>query len=104
VNKREKGEIITVDRTGGVVQYLNSQKMLYLNDWQSLPEANGRYLFFLSSDDAKNPNYRLLTAYRLKEGKVNALDNNAEFQEFNGMSEADFIKLVLGKMQPEEKP
>jgi len=88
---------ITVDRAGGVVRYPNGQKVLYLLSWQNLPELNERYLFFLSSDDDKNPNYKILTAYQLKIGYVTALDNHPHFLEFNGMSETDFIKLVLSK-------
>jgi hypothetical protein len=96
-DKLRTGETITFDRTGGVVQYPNGQKMLYLNDWQSLPEVNGRYVIFLTKDDDQNPNYCILTAYQLKDGKVTALDNHPDFREFSGMSETDFIKLVLSK-------
>ena len=77
--------------------YPNGQKILYLIDWQDLPEPAGRYVFFLSKDDDKNPNYKILTAYQLKDDKVTALDNHPDFREFNGMSKTDFIKLVLSK-------
>lgn len=93
----QTGTIITADRTGGVVQYPNNQKMLYLNDWQDLPEVNNRYVLFLSKDDDQNPNYRILTGYQLKKGNVAALDHAPRFSGFNGMTETDFVKLVLGK-------
>lgn len=95
--KLQTGENISVDRAGGRVRYANSQEILYLLDWQDLPEVNGRYLFFLSNDDDQNPNYKILTAYRLKNGKVTALDNHDDFREFNGKSETDFIKLILSR-------
>jgi hypothetical protein len=95
--KLQTDEIITIDRAGGVVQYPNAQKILYLLDWQDLSEVNGRYVIFLNNDNDQNPNYKLLTAYQLKNGKVTALDNHDDFREFNRMSETDFIKLVLSK-------
>lgn len=93
--KWQTNELITIDRAGGVVQYPSGQKVLYMNDWQELPEVNARYVFFLNYEDAKNPNYKLLTAYRLENNKVTALDNHPDFREFNGKSETDFINLVL---------
>lgn len=95
--KTQTGEVITIDRAGGIVRYPSGQKMLYLLDWQDLPEPAGRYIFFLNNDDAKNPNYKILTGYKLESGKVKALDNHAAFRKFNGMSETDFINLVLSK-------
>ena len=48
------GATITMDRTGGYVQYPSGQKVLYQNDWQDLPELNGRYMFFLNDDNNQN--------------------------------------------------
>jgi len=91
----QTGATVTMDRTGGYVQYPNGQRVLFLNDWQDLPELNGRYVLFLNDDNDQNPNYRLLTAYRLSNGKVRALDQHSRFHEFNGTSETDFIDRVL---------
>lgn len=95
--KHQTDEIITMDRAGGRVRYPNAQEILYSLDWQDLPEVNGRYVIFLNNDDEQNPNYKILTAYQLKNGKVKALDNHDDFREFNGISETDFIKLVSSK-------
>lgn len=95
--KIQTDEYITIDRAGGIVRYPSGQKILYSVDWQRLPEPNGRYLFFLINDDDQNPNYKILTAYQLKNDKVMALDNHPDFREYNGKGETDFIKLVLGK-------
>lgn len=94
---RKKGATITVDRTGGIVRYPHGQTMLYLNDWQDLPELGGRYLFFLNRDLNENTNYKILTAYQLNNSKVLALDKHADFHKFNGMSEKDVISLVESK-------
>lgn len=93
------GKTITVDRSGGVVNYPNGQKVLYLIAWQGFPEIGGRYLFFLDRTDDDNPNYRIITAYRLKDGTVTALDNPSNFLEFNGMKETEFTNLVLGQIE-----
>lgn len=101
--KLKTDEIITIDRAGGVVQYPNGQKILYLNDWQKLPETNARYVLFLENDNDQNPNYKLLTGYQIKSSKIIALDNHPEFSDLNGKSESDFINLVLKNKQADVK-
>lgn len=93
--KWQTNELITIDRAGGVVQYPSGQKVLYMNNWQKLPEVNARYVLFLNNEDAKNPNYKLLTAYQLENKRVTALDNHPDFREFDGKSETDFINRIL---------
>lgn len=93
--KLQTDEIITIDRAGGVVVYPNGQKVLYLNDWQRLPEINERYVLFLSKNESQNLNYKLLTGYKLKSNGVIALDNNPDFREYNEKSERDFINFIL---------
>lgn len=94
--KRElhKGQLVSADRRGGRVRYPNGQTILYSSNWQDLPEWPGRYLFFLGKDDGGSPNYKIITAYRLKNGKVSALDYDRSFRAFDGKDESDFIKLV----------
>jgi hypothetical protein len=98
--KLHLGQSIFVDRMGGGVRYSNGQTIHYLNSWQDLPESAGRYLLFLKNDDGKNPNYRIITAYRLKNDKVSALDYPRDFRKFDEMNESDFIKLVLSRNYP----
>jgi hypothetical protein len=90
----EAGQIIFVDRSGGRVRYPNGQTILYLNDGQDLPGATGRFIFFLDKDEGSSPNFRIVTAYRLNNETVSALDRGEKFQKFNGKSEKDFIKLI----------
>lgn len=92
-------EIVTMDRYGGVVRYANGQKMLYMNSGQRMPETDQRYLLFLDKDDEQNPNYKLITGYKLESGKVKALDNPNIFGKYDGMSEKEFINLVVDKKQ-----
>jgi hypothetical protein len=89
------GQLIEVDRAGGRVRYPNGAIIRYRNSWQDMPEPNERYLFFLDTEDRKNPNYKLITAYKLKDEGVSALDRRATFQEYNGRKKSEFMKLVL---------
>jgi len=91
--ERRVGETISFDRSGGFVRYPNGQKILYLNDWQDLPEINGRYVVFLDNKgNGKSPNYRLITAYKLQDEQVIPLDRTEIFAKFRGMTEKDFVK------------
>jgi hypothetical protein len=95
--KLKVGELIYADRSGGVVLYPNGQKILYLNDWQDLPERTKKYLLFLDREDDPNPNYRIITGYQLQDGSVTALDKYSIFTELNGTKVADLIRRVLNK-------
>lgn len=95
----KSGGTIAMDRAGGVVRYANGQKMMYMNDWQKMPETDQRYLLFLDKDDEQNPNYKLITGYKLENGKVTALDSPNIFGKHDGMSEKEFINLVVDKRQ-----
>lgn len=97
----KSGEILTVDRAGGVVNYPNGQRILYKNAGRDLPEASGRFLLFLANDEPGNPNYKIVTAYRFKDGKVTAVDTKSEQVAFNGRPEVDFISLVSSKQKQE---
>ncbi len=90
----QPGEIVSMDRAGGVVQYPNGQRVLYKHDWHDFPELNGRYVFFLNENNDQSPNYKLLTGYHLKENKVKALDFHSSFYKFNEMSETDFLNRI----------
>lgn len=93
------GETITMDRAGGIVRYPAGNKMLYMNGWQRMPKVNQRYLLFLDKDDEQNPNYKLITGYTLENGKVTSLDQSNIFGKYDGMSEKEFINLIVGKNQ-----
>ena len=90
----QAGQVVSADRLGGRVRYLNGAVMLYLNDWHDLPEPCGNYLFFLDGKDIENPNYKIVTAYLLKNEKVSPLDSGAKFREYSGRKKDDFIQLV----------
>ena len=93
----EIGGTITIDRAGGLVRYANGQQILYMNDWQQMPKINQHYVLFLDKDDEQNPNYKLITGYKLENGKVTALDSPNIFGKYDGMSEKEFINLVVDK-------
>ena len=85
---------MTADRLGGRVRYSNGAVILYRVDWHDLPEPNERYLFILDNENGKNPNYKLVTAYKLTDESVTALDDGAKFREHNGRKKSEFIKLI----------
>lgn len=95
-SKIANGSVITMDRTGGYVRYPNGQKVLYRFHGQGLPGAGGRYLVFLKADK-ESPNYIIVTAYELKEGKALALDTVIPSKEFTGTSD-NLVQLVRTKI------
>ena len=90
----QPGHVLSADRLGGKVRYSNGAVMLYLNDWQDLPEPFESYLFFLDNEGGKDPNYKIVTAYKTKDDNVTALDSAGKFREHNGRKKDEFIKLA----------
>jgi hypothetical protein len=92
-NKVKPKDFVIADREGGAVRYANGQIITYGSSTKGLPKLKSRYVLFLTSPD-NSPNYRILTVYELREGKVIPLDIEIPFGKFKGISEMDFIKKV----------
>ncbi|MCD9186100.1 MAG: hypothetical protein LUM44_06685 [Pyrinomonadaceae bacterium] len=94
--KITKDSIITTDRAGGYVRYQNGQKVIYRFDGQDFPEVGGHYLLFLKTEK-DSPNYVLVTAYELKDGKARSLDTVIPYNEFNGTSD-NLMQIIKTKV------
>jgi hypothetical protein len=89
------GDIVTIDRSGGQVRYPNGQKVMYFIAGQDLPEVGQMYTVFLNKEgDEENPNYKIITAYQLKDGQVFPLDKFPAFGEFKGMDAKIFVNRI----------
>lgn len=99
-NARDIGDVITVDRPGGILRYPTGQQILYRYNWLDLPELNTQYIVFLDKDgDEQNPNYRVITAYRLKDGHIFPLDHGKDFDELTGLDEKTFVNRINIQMK-----
>lgn len=98
-----KGDMITALRQGGVVQYPNGYKRLYLVSGEGLPLDSGQYLMFLKSD-GRNENYFILTMYQLDAEDVTPVDEGAQFEPYVGLKKADFLRTVQDKIANSSQP
>ena len=77
--KFKNEDYIKVEREGGVVRYPSGYTIWHQVAGQQMPIVGGRYLFFLTNNFPIYGYYKqdfyILTAYKLKEGKVFPLDN-----------------------------
>jgi len=91
---------VSVERVGGRVRSASGHIEQYGIHLQGMPKVGGRYLLFLSGDEASG--FHILTGYELKNGKVFPLDGVdpaegsklPQFAEHEGAREADFLRLV----------
>jgi hypothetical protein len=98
LHERQVGETISIDRSGGLVRYPKGHKVMYFVNGHGLPEVNARYIFFLTKEgDEENPNYKILTAYQIKDGSIFPLDRFPPFKEFQGMDEKAFVTRIMSK-------
>lgn len=94
-------ETVVGERFGGRVRYPSGKVIRYKLAGQGSPSIGDKYLFFLAKTPTKN--YRILTAYELRDNKVFALDgartfplknSNSIFDTHNEKEYEDFIKEV----------
>jgi len=100
-NKVAPKDSITADRAGGSVWYPNGQKVFYEMSEQDLPRVGSRYLLFLNNTD-QSPNYNILVAYELTNGKVYPLDDGPP-RNFKEMDEIEIIKKVREAVKQSSK-
>jgi len=84
---------IITEREGGVVQFSSGRLLPYRIFGQRLPRAGRQYVIFLKKNQ-QGEDYHIITGYEIHSGRVKALDEPSEFSVFEGMSKAQFLKLV----------
>lgn len=95
-----QGSEIIIDRVGGFVKYPNGRTVLYSVSGKNMPTVGERYVFFLTSTN--NQDLTILTAYQLGPTGVSPLDDSPQFDEFRGVAEDLFLKMleeILMKVQ-----
>lgn len=88
-----QGNLISVDREGGFVQYKNGKKRLYRIGGTEMPRVGRRYVLFLKNPE-KSENYDVITGYELITDGIANLDGSEQFRAYRGMDESAFIKAV----------
>lgn len=91
-NKIALKDSINADRAGGSVRYSSGRKVFYQMSEQQLPRVGSRYLLFLNNSD-QSPNYNILVAYELINGKVYPLDDGQP-RNLKETDETEFVKKV----------
>lgn len=91
--------IITV-RPGGAVRFSSGKVIQRGFGGKPFPLTNAKYLFFLTYE-SNGQDYPIITAYEFRKGVISPLDGfdidgrllepYAEYQQYNGWNEADFV-------------
>lgn len=91
------GSIITASRFGGVVQYPNGHKRLYLVSGEGLPLDPGRYVLFLKRDEQAQ-SYLVLTMYQLGLDDVTPIDEGVQFEPYKGQKKSEFLTMLQNRI------
>ena len=81
------GNVINVQRIGGVVKYTGGRKVLFRLSRNGMPGVGARYALFLNVLDE---DYTMLTAYEFAADGVVPLDNSTQFEVYKGVNEVSF--------------
>lgn len=99
--------IITAERSGGIVRFSSDRTLRLGVSGQGFPTKNNRYLLFLKwSESGKD--FLILTGYKLQNGKVTPLDGDIKNNEFSiyknyklykNKDESSFIQAVRNAIE-----
>jgi hypothetical protein len=111
------GDTLVVERQGGRVRLRSGAVSGFFIDGQNPPQAGRRYVFFLGynkndatslgATDPAELSHHILTAYGLRKGKVEALDDpgGVYFKEHDGKDEAAFLEQIRRLLaEPSQTP
>jgi hypothetical protein len=97
------GTSVTTVRTGGAVRFPSGKVIQRGFGGKPFPLIKARYVFFLAYE-SNEQDYPIVTAYELRGGAVSPLDGldidgrllepYAEYQQYKGWNEADFLNKV----------
>lgn len=93
----KEADEIFVERAGGAVRFPNGKvQRIIVFLGQEMPQAGQRYIFFLKKlEDEKN--YSILTAYEIRENKINPLDAIEPYTKYDNANSNSFLdKIVEG--------
>jgi hypothetical protein len=92
------GGLISADREGGRVRIRPGQTVLFTIKGQRMPLAGRQYVLFLSEDGPPGSNYRIVTGYEVREGRVFPLDDvkGHPFETFTGKEAEGVLRMIRG--------
>jgi hypothetical protein len=92
------GQLLTIERHGGVVRFGNGATVDRGNCYQKMPVARGTYLLFLKNQPATE-DFHLMTGYEIRNGAVVAIDGQwpenetyqSQYVQYNGLKLEEFL-------------
>ena len=92
-SKVSVGQLVTIERDGGVVRYPNGHQIRYRITNHGMPKLGGRYVMFLNFIPDSDV-YKILTGYELGFNGILPLDFSPQFEIYNGSDENSFLKAL----------
>lgn len=88
----KSGDIVSLQRDGGRVQG-RPGRVLFRIRGQNMPRRGGQYAMFLRCLDG-GEDYKIITGYELRGGKIFPLDSVDKFAAYSGMDGAAFSQAI----------
>ena len=92
-SKVSVGQLLTIERDGGVVRYSNGHQIRYRITNNGMPKVAGRYVMFLNCVPDSDV-YKILTGYELGFNGILPLDFSPQFESYKGSDENTFLKAL----------
>jgi hypothetical protein len=87
------GSVVELQRPGGRVKFRGGRIHWYSIDKENMPESGCQYVFFVARD-AEHNTLKIITAYEMKNGKIQPLDEMPQFRRHAGKDEAGFLNAL----------
>jgi hypothetical protein len=87
------GSSVSTTRRGGAVRLPDGRLVRSVVSAQNLPRKGRQYVFFLRYND-QGQDFSIVTAYRLRNAQITALDDVAHFAAYKGTNQKSFFDAI----------
>lgn len=99
-----RGDVVTVEREGGIVRYPNGHQRLYQLAGEGMPTVAKQYVLFLRAND-QSENFYALTGYELSPAGVVPVDEHHHFKAYEGYEAQAFLNVIRSSIEhPRQAP
>lgn len=92
------GQTVLASRAGGSVHFGSGHLKHFLVHGEGLPDVGEQYVLFLWRPAGSSDEFQISTAYLVKNGRMQSLDDGRPFNEFDDMVVAQFLeKLAIAQ-------
>lgn len=97
-----RGDVVTVEREGGIVRYPNGHQRLYQLAGEGMPTVARQYVLFLRAIE-QSEDFYVLTGYELSPAGVVPVDERHHFKAYEGYEAQAFLNVIRSSIKQSQQ-